>query len=491
MNALKVYEINELEENELLNKAVSYDEKGNQVSLLKDSVWDFTKSDFCRSYQQSQYKLRFDYTLENGSNINQYDSLMNTVKCFTYILLKEKSFTTAKKGYYLTKNLLNYLIDNNILNFEEIDSNTVLGYRQFVFEKYKGNNNLIYRNLRLIKELNDQRRFLPNCFKENIMKNIDYDFNVKTKDIKKEWKQTKVIDDKTLKGIIEDANKVLESSEQLINSRNDWNKLRVKYGYYENRDEKTKLEKNNITKIVNRKFLKYNDEYNNINDFKDHQRDVVFSSMTLILAYTGMRMSEILSIPVECLKYKETYSGEHKYDICYIKSTTFKYETDVMGTKNTNDMRSEWLANGEVAKAVSVLQRLYEFDRKLFNCDVLFCSSVGSVVKQLSYSYVDSELKKLIKDDEFASHQFRRTFARLVARSAFGDVSILQEHFKHRTREVTEYYMNGDVDNEFLEMVDEEQSEIKKSILWDELLKKAKADFGDDLENKLKGDENE
>ena len=210
--------------------------------------------------------------------------------------------------------------------------------------------------------------------------------------------------------------------------------------------------------------------------------------MCLILIYTGMRMSEILSIPVDCLKYKDTRSGDKKYDICYIKSTTFKYETDVMGTKNTNDMRSEWLANGEVAKAVLIMQRLYQFDRKLFNCDVLFCSSVGNVVKQLSYSYVDGELKKLMQDNDFSSHQFRRTFARLVARSAFGDVNILQEHFKHRTREVTEYYMNGDVDNEFLEMIDEEKSEIKKSILWDELLKKAKEDFGYDLKNTLKGD---
>lgn len=487
MNALKIHEINELEENELLNKAVSYDKKGNPVSLLKDSVWDFTKSDFCRSYQQSQYRLRFDYTLENGSNLNEYHSLMNTIKCFIYILLKEKSYSTAKKSYYLTKILLDYLVSNNILKFEEIDSNIILGYRQFIFEKYKGNNNLIYRNLRLIKELNDQRRFLPNCFKNNILKNINYDFNVKTKDIKKEWKQTKVIDDKTLKTTIKNANKVLNTAEQLIESRNYWNELRVKYGYYENRNKKTKLEKNNVTKKTNRSFLKNNNYYNNMNDFKNHQRDVVFSSMILILAYTGMRMSEILSIPVDCLKYKETYSGDNKYDICYIKSTTFKYETNVMGTKNTNDMRSEWLANGEVAKAVSIMQKLYQFDRELFNCDVLFCSSVGDVVKQLSYSYVDGELKKLMKDDNFASHQFRRTFARLVARSAFGDVAILQEHFKHKTREITEYYMNGDVDNEFLEMIDEEQNEIKNSLLWDELLKKAQSDFGDDLDNKLKG----
>lgn len=488
MNALKVYEINELEENELLNKAVSYDEKGNPVSFLKDSVWDFTKSDFCRSYQQSQYRLRFDYNLENGSSIEKYNSLMNTVKCFTYIFLKEKSFTTAKKKYYLTKNLLNYLIDNNISKFEEINSNIVLGYRQFIFEKYKGNKNLIYRNLRLVKDLNDQRRFLPDCFKNNILKNIDYDFNVKTKDVKKEWKQTKVIDDKTLKLIIEDANKVLDTAEQLIESKNKWDQLKLEYGYYDDREKKTKKENNRIAINIGRRFIKESSEYKNVGDFRAAQRDVVFSSMTVILVYTGMRMSEILSIPVDCLKYKETYSGDNKYDICYIKSTTFKYETDVMGTKNTKDMRSEWLANGEVAKAVSIMQRLYQFDRELFDCDVLFCSSVTNVVKQLSYSYVDGELKKLMKDNNFASHQFRRTFARLVARSAFGDVSILQEHFKHRTREVTEYYMNGDVDNEFLEMIDEEQSEIKKSILWDELLKKAKADFGDDLENKLKGD---
>lgn len=73
----------------------------------------------------------------------------------------------------------------------------------------------------------------------------------------------------------------------------------------------------------------------------------------------------------------------------------------------------------------------------------------------------------------------------MVARSAFGDVDILMEQFKHRTKEITEYYMRGDVDIEFLNYVEDDSEEIKDSVLWQKLLEKAQKDFGSELLNQL------
>jgi len=338
------------------------------------------------------------------------------LKSSVYIVLKAKSFSTTKKHYNQSKCFFKYLISNNILSLNKVTQETVLGYRNYLFETYE-NENIIHDNLYSVKVINKQRKFLPDCFKDNLLKGIEHFFNLGLKT--KKSKQTKIIDDLTFKNIVGIANNNLIFTEELISTRLLWEDLKIEYGYYENRKNRTKKDKNNIINKINYRLMKVQSHYKNINDFKSHNNDVVFSCMSLILAYTGMRISEVLSMPVDCLKKKKTHCDDIEYDIYYIKSTTFKYETNAEGVKNTNDMRSEWLANGEVAKAVDVLQRLYQKDRVRSNCDFLFCSVKGDNVKQLSYSYTDEKIKILVNDKTFNMHQFRRTFARFVARSAF------------------------------------------------------------------------
>jgi integrase len=72
------------------------------------------------------------------------------------------------------------------------------------------------------------------------------------------------------------------------------------------------------------------------------------------------------------------------------------------------------------------------------------------------------------------SHQFRRTYARFIARSELGDLLTLRDHFGHWSIDMTVYYADGgadeyESDTELLEMVAEEkmmrQNEIMGSYL--------------------------
>ena len=72
------------------------------------------------------------------------------------------------------------------------------------------------------------------------------------------------------------------------------------------------------------------------------------------------------------------------------------------------------------------------------------------------------------------SHQFRRTYARFIARSELGDLLTLRDHFGHWSIDMTVYYADGgadeyETDTELLEMIAEakltRQNEIMGSYL--------------------------
>lgn len=68
------------------------------------------------------------------------------------------------------------------------------------------------------------------------------------------------------------------------------------------------------------------------------------------------------------------------------------------------------------------------------------------------------------------SHQFRRTYARFIARSELGDLLVLREHFGHWSMDMTTFYADGgadeyEADTELLEMVTGEKIARQSDIL--------------------------
>jgi hypothetical protein len=63
------------------------------------------------------------------------------------------------------------------------------------------------------------------------------------------------------------------------------------------------------------------------------------------------------------------------------------------------------------------------------------------------------------------SHQFRRTFARFVARHVLGDLYYLSHHFKHWSIDMTAYYASEAMDHELLGDISRTREALQQSIV--------------------------
>ncbi len=221
--------------------------------------------------------------------------------------------------------------------------------------------------------------------------------------------------------------------------------------------------------------------------------------------FSGIRDSELTSIAESCISSGKSRDG--CIDVLWLHGTIYK----------TGIRPKKWLVPAVVADAVDVLTCLTAPLREKMRSeevelesmirvaigkerehlakrlatvrkqkDKLFLSSGsnGGKAAVLSNSATAGRLKSFCADhninDELGqpyrlhTHQFRRTYARFVARAELGDLLTLREHFGHWSIDMTTYYADGgadeyEVDVELLEMVTAEknirQNEIMKNYL--------------------------
>lgn len=84
----------------------------------------------------------------------------------------------------------------------------------------------------------------------------------------------------------------------------------------------------------------------------------------------------------------------------------------------------------------------------------------------------------------FASHQFRRKFANYAARSRFGDLRYLKEHFKHWAMDMTlSYALNESQEMALFIEMDEELADIKRGVVrdWLDSSEPLAGGYGDNL----------
>lgn len=472
--SLNIINFNKKKQSEINNIIISYNQNKVPKSYFNDNIWNFSEENFIQKDKIKFYKINFNIK-DNGKSLLSKDNflLLNNIKEYFYLILKDFAFLTVRNYYIAARSFIIFLMNKNIKSFVEIDENIIYEYRELIFLNHGIGSLQAHKFFWFIKSLIDKRKLIQNCFSNKLLKEKSVSqLSLYKRDYSK---QTKIIPDATLISIIEKCNNTLLNADEIINIRNDyWN---IFNNYNGNAIDKAKA--------VRKKWIK---KYPNIKssiDFERSVNNIITACFILISIYTGMRIGEILAIKKDCIKKVKT----DLYDIYYLRSTTYKYTETAEGVSETNDMRSEWLANGEVNKAVNVVKKLLKEDYKKSEHNNLFLWK--GTTKKESYKPIQqgkiSESIKQYLESNINHHQFRRTFARLVARSAFGEVDILKEHFKHKTKEITEYYMKGDVDQEFLEFVDHDKDEIKNSILWKELINKAKNELGENYINIIKG----
>lgn len=219
--------------------------------------------------------------------------------------------------------------------------------------------------------------------------------------------------------------------------------------------------------------------------------------------FSGIRDSEMMSIAENCIVPGKSKDGST--DILWLHGTIYK-----------TGMRSKrWLVPPVVEEAVHVLTRLTAPQRLALAQEVIeieqciglaiakerarlvkrlntvrkhrnklfLCRSQktkGGSISVLSGTSMSADLKSFcaefgIRGDggqpySLHSHQFRRTYARFIARSELGDLLTLRDHFGHWNIDMTVYYADGgadeyEADTELLEMVTKEKMERQGEIM--------------------------
>jgi len=199
---------------------------------------------------------------------------------------------------------------------------------------------------------------------------------------------------------------------------------------------------------------------------------LVDACFILIAGFVGMRVSEILSMRIGAVERHPL--GETGLDQAYVVARLFKTVDDPEGRVE------RWLAPEPVVRAVECLERLGTPLRAAFGHPELFLNEVGFeyMVSPISGFTINRRLNLFAahvgvplhkgKPWVFSAHQFRKTFARFVARGDRSQLLALADHYKHVSVSMTS---RGYVGNDFdlHELVDEE-SRAETAIALDRLL---------------------
>jgi hypothetical protein len=192
----------------------------------------------------------------------------------------------------------------------------------------------------------------------------------------------------------------------------------------------------------------------------------------VIAGFVGMRVSEILSMKVGAIERRPI--GETGVEQAYIVARLFKTVDHPAGRLE------RWIAPAPVVRAVELLERLSEPLRKASGRDELFLvknTQYGEIVP-VTQMHIAFRINTFADDVgvplhegqrwQFSTHQFRKTFARFIARRDRSQLLGLAEHFKHASVAMT---AKGYVGSDFnLHQLVDHESRSETAAALDRLL---------------------
>ena len=211
--------------------------------------------------------------------------------------------------------------------------------------------------------------------------------------------------------------------------------------------------------------------YNGAGELKTDLFHLRTACYIVIAMFSGIRSSEMMSLGKGCVVPGRSKDGS--IDILWLHGTLYK----------TGERPKKWLVPPIVQTAVKVMERYAEplwahLEKEAISTtetgdldavrrrekisrqqDKLFLGAdtkVQGAVSVVSAENMNWRLKDFCDQHNIlgadgvrwslASHQFRRTFAYNYARSQMGDLLYLQEHFGHRSLDMTLLYGDGGMD---------------------------------------------
>lgn len=475
------------------NFVISRDRYGRTLSVYSDDIWNFTPY----SYNGlTKYNIYFRRELSCETTITQFKRLFFLIMVRGYwktntgfsvgtlFYLANFIYTLSIFAQKKQKTLFNLLsspldIRNFILEFCDKSQNAQ--YLSTLLHFLQRNNNNITGVMYKVDEENYKLLSKIINHRKSITKQTEViPLSILTNSIKKRWEQINEID--------KYINDISEFIKNCIN--NKYFACSKKFqgtDYLENEDcvfWEESIEKNNLVKL----FKKY--KVTDKHKLKRFIKEIQGTCYHLILAYTGMRRLEALSLKENCLKLIENKKQARLIGI------TTKFES--------SPKEVSWVTTFEMEKVIPILDKLSKaLSIKLYfekNERFLFISTSNLTSKPLkepiiiSAPYLGNDTlpidKELItineehikeleqiefnrdwRNDEnfkigqpwhFKNHQYRRSLAVYSIQSNIVSLGSLQKQFKHLFREMSYYYQKGSVNAKNIITIN--QNHISKTI---------------------------
>jgi integrase len=400
-------------------------------SKFHDEIWYLDGLDCYQKYFQ---KIDFTKKTNAGNQLSDYPHLLDTIKKVLFFYrttlltrYKRKGLTQIQDFNYL-KSLVDWMVENKIKSFKEFSKENFNDYQTWVIQNKctKNMNNLSYY-LAIFNSLYLYKSYLNDSIQEDFFEGMS---------IKEFTGYKKTLSEKVEaipKNILEKfCYSILPMIDQFNNNVHSLEDL------YE-------------SNIINTEHL-YNANSNSRNIYKVKMLNAMCYSV--IALYTGMRVSEIVSIK------KNSYEVDENNTVV-LNSTLFKL------TVSDNGRPEKWGCglnneNNYALKAIKILERVTPEEYKN-----LFFQINKDKIEKPHTEYIKSILSELMNflkiDWKLTSHQFRKTFAQLIAITDKTSLLALKEHFKHVSLAMTDYYVGTNID--LIESINhEKQIEIREGF---------------------------
>lgn len=453
------------------------------ISYFNDLTWDLRTVFIRESANDAKKKLDWDTYPFNDV---LYTDLLIKAKIFIFSLwsdpiehLKFPKPGTVKKKFDALKSLCRWLAISNYFDFSHPNS----FYEYSAYLKASDNSDgTVEMKFAVIRDIYHQSCKIPLIGLNEQPWQGDDPMSGRIRELKESLKISYIPDD-IAQEIVSSAISVMEEKgPQIISAVRA-----VKTA--ENAANARNLHSDNVSRDRGKAAKEFG--FEGCKDLNKHERTLRDSCYICILFFSGMRQSEVLSIKTNPIRVEEHANGE---TVNWLDATLYKTSSNADGEP------ASWIVPDVVKTAIAILEEL----RELYITDVqdylkdlereinanlsvkenmlkrqkatnnftnLFITydsrsnSWGTVTGKTLDKYLKIFCQKLDINHQLSSHQFRHTFARMVARHELGDLHYLKVHFKHWSQDMTNYYAGVASNNDIFDEIAAETLRHKETII--------------------------
>ena len=441
------------------------------VSKYSDDIWNFKHLHKNVRTTSNKYTIIFSNTNIGEKKLIDYPFLCESIKNVLYNkLMSGIKISTLTGSYWRYTYFLNWLVSNkNIFKLSNINESILTEYMDFILSSSE--KKTVTHTSKLLASLRDLYKYGKNM--DNSLNFLPYKgIKIHIITLKKgnvvEDKQREIIPDELWKKITQVSE--IQIDEFLLNLK----KEKAINEFFINKMECYDGDLRRLLMNNKKEISSSIGESFNITDFRNLRHNTLISCCIIIQAYTGMRVSELMSLKRNCIIQEDVHFRDSDYKVMKIKGLTFKYEKQ-KGLNSESGSYAEWLCPNVAKKAIDTLEIITDWQHKVYSMPKFneltgdkktllilnqYKSSVNAtgIVDFSTNPYKKFlELKGVDVNINLTSHCFRRTLARYFAKSLIDiPVEALKSQFKHFSNDITYYYMREDnnVDNSLVELME-------------------------------------